>query len=618
MGRLKAKLDSPSRGNAKFWHLARILSQLMRSTQATGADPKTGLDTGSDFKPFSVQTADNFWRRLRGLMFAQPLEPISALLLTRCASIHTAFMRQTIDVLYLDAHGVVLRCVANILPWRASAKPGAKHVLEMAAGSITRLGIAPGHRLVHPFFNKQAAIPSHPQRGASMTEFTIVAPVLLLVGLALLQYALLFFTKNQVNHAGFMAVRAGSMHNATAESISAAYLRHLAPLYGGGGNAEEVARAAVDMQGNFRLELINSTKASFDDFSEPELKEKHNINARVLPNSSLALRNPAVIKANSGQNIFDANLLKVCITHGYRPGVPLVAKVFSSSLQAADDGQDSFVSALLAKGRVPVVTDITLHMNSDAFEWANPVWVSPEGSRSADPDGPGGSSNPPASQPPTSSDPAGNKGSGDSPAPPTNGNDQPASGNDDANTPANATSDSGTACGGAPCPVCKADVPASDDLDLPSDVLFDFDQATLKPEGKEELDSLIEEAKASVEDGERIAGLTISGYTDQLGSDAVKPEAVAGASGSGARLPEGQRFAGRADHGARHGRGRSQGAAVRLRRQRSGAAGLPGAKQAGGDKREAGRAGLTLDSRCGCVFKGSQFASPCLGKSSMP
>jgi len=277
------------------------------------------------------------------------------------------------------------------------------------------------------------------------------------------------------------------------------------------------------MQGNFRLELINPTRASFDDFSEPALKEKHDTNARVLPNSSLALRNPSLIKANSGQNIFDANLLKVRITHGYRPGVPLVAKVFASGLQAADDGKDSFVSALLAKGRVPVVTDITLHMNSDAFEWANPVFISPEGAKPAGPTGagPGGSSTPPASQPPVAPDPASSKDNGDTSAPPANGNDQPATGNDDANTPSEDTSGSGTACGGAPCPVCKADVPASDDLDLPSDVLFDFDQATLKPEGKEELDSLIEEAKASVEDGEPIAGLTISGYTDQLGSDAV-------------------------------------------------------------------------------------------------
>lgn len=497
----------------------------VRSTQATLSDPVTGVRVHTGIEPLDVQIADGFWRRLRGLMFAKPLALTSALLLTHCASIHTAFMRQTIDVLYLDAHGVVLRCVAGIRPWRASAESGTKHVLEMAAGSIARLGIVTGDRLVHPFFNKQGRTPSTSQGGASMTEFIIVAPVLLLIGLALLQYAILFFTKNQVNHAGFMAVRAGSMHNATAESISAAYLRHLAPLYGGGGNPEEVAqaaaRAAVDMQGNFRLELINPARASFDDFSEPELKEKHNTSARVLPNSGLALRNPSIVKASSGQNIFDANLLKVRITHGYRPGVPLVAKVFASGLQAADDGKDGFVSALLAKGRVPVVTDITLHMNSDAFEWANPVFISPEVARPAGPAGPGESSNPPASQPPASSDPAGSKDGGGPPVPPASAHDQPATGNDDANTPADANPDNSTACGGAPCPVCKADVPASDDLDLPSDVLFDFDQATLKPQGREELDSLIEEARASVEDGEPLAAITISGYTDQLGSDAV-------------------------------------------------------------------------------------------------
>jgi Flp pilus assembly protein TadG len=73
---------------------------------------------------------------------------------------------------------------------------------------------------------------ARPACGATMTEFIVVAPVLLLIGLALLQYTLLFVAKNQVNRAAFMATRAGSMQNATAESISKAYLRHLAPLYG--------------------------------------------------------------------------------------------------------------------------------------------------------------------------------------------------------------------------------------------------------------------------------------------------------------------------------------------------------------------------------------------------
>jgi hypothetical protein len=65
-----------------------------------------------------------------------------------------------------------------------------------------------------------------------MTKFIVVAPVLLLIGPALLHYTLLSVAKNQVYHAAFKTTRSGSMQNATADSISRSYLRHLAPLYG--------------------------------------------------------------------------------------------------------------------------------------------------------------------------------------------------------------------------------------------------------------------------------------------------------------------------------------------------------------------------------------------------
>lgn len=52
-------------------------------------------------------------------------------------------------------------------------------------------------------------------------------------------------------------------------------------------------------------------------------------------------------------------------------------------------------------------------------------------------------------------------------------------------------------------------------------MLFDFDQASLKPEGWEALDELIEDAKASQQDGQKIVSVTVSGYTDQLGGDAA-------------------------------------------------------------------------------------------------
>jgi hypothetical protein len=244
------------------------------------------------------------------------------LLLTRCGSVHSAFMLQAIDLVYLDQAGRVLRCVAGLAPWRVDLARGAAHVLELASGSILHFGIGPGDWLAHPCFpSAPAAVAAHRQRGAAMVEFVVVGPVLTLLGLAVLQYSLLYVARNQVNHAGFMAARAGSMHNATPQSISNAYVRSLAPMYGGGRDAEEIAgslaRAAADMQGNYRIELLNPGKASFDSFNDPALQKILKTEARVIPNSGLALKDPSLIKQPSKQNIFDANLLKLRITHGY-------------------------------------------------------------------------------------------------------------------------------------------------------------------------------------------------------------------------------------------------------------------------------------------------------------
>jgi outer membrane protein OmpA-like peptidoglycan-associated protein len=353
-------------------------------------------------------------------------------------------------------------------------------------------------------------------RGAAMVEFVVVGPVLTLIGLAILQYSLIYAARNQANHAGFMAARAGSMHNASAESISAAYLRSLAPLYGGGGNPVDIAaavdRATADMQGNYRIELINPTSASFSDFNDPALQKLLKTQARVIPNSGLAMRDPADIQPASKQNIFDANLLKLRITHGYRPGVPMAARVFAEALAATDDGKDAFRSQLLAAGRVPLSYDVTLHMNSDAIEWADPVWISGGSKTGTDePGAPPGTANGGNGN----GGNGGNSGAGDGKStPPAVPGDQ---GNPD-NYPGGGNE---TACGATACPVCKVEMPSSESFPLSADVLFDFDQASLKPEGLEQLDELIEDARASQQDGQKIASVTVSGYTDQLGSDAA-------------------------------------------------------------------------------------------------
>jgi uncharacterized membrane protein (UPF0127 family) len=108
------------------------------------------LRTASGDHPLAIRIADRFLARLCGLMLAAPLAQGHGLLLKRCASVHSAFMRQTIDVIYMDRHGCVIRCVAGLRPWRASAGWRAAHVLELAEGSIARYCIRSGDRLRHP------------------------------------------------------------------------------------------------------------------------------------------------------------------------------------------------------------------------------------------------------------------------------------------------------------------------------------------------------------------------------------------------------------------------------------------------------------------------------------
>lgn len=213
------------------------------------------------------------------------------------------------------------------------------------------------------------------QCGAAMVEFIVVGPVLTLLGLASLQYGLLFFHKNQLNHASFMAARAGSMAHADLGQVRAALVRALVPVHGGGGSTAELAashaRAQAEVGQYSRIELLNPTRESFDDWNSPRLEDKYG--RRAIPNANLTAADPAQVGSASGQSLHDANLLKLRITYGYRPAVPLVGPIYRRYLAWLDTGEDAFNSSLIEAGRIPVVTHVTVRMHSDALEPDDPV-----------------------------------------------------------------------------------------------------------------------------------------------------------------------------------------------------------------------------------------------------
>jgi uncharacterized protein len=92
--------------------------------------------------------ADRPLQRMRGLLGRDSLEPGEGLLLQPAPSIHTAFMRFPLDVVFLDSESVVVRVVHTLAPWRAASAQRARSVLELAAGEGARRGVEVGDWLI--------------------------------------------------------------------------------------------------------------------------------------------------------------------------------------------------------------------------------------------------------------------------------------------------------------------------------------------------------------------------------------------------------------------------------------------------------------------------------------
>jgi uncharacterized membrane protein (UPF0127 family) len=88
--------------------------------------------------------ADDPVHRMRGLMGRRVLPAGEGLLLTPAPSIHTGFMRFPIDVIFLDRELHVLKLVEQLRPWRMAAARGARSVLELAPGEVSRRGVEVG------------------------------------------------------------------------------------------------------------------------------------------------------------------------------------------------------------------------------------------------------------------------------------------------------------------------------------------------------------------------------------------------------------------------------------------------------------------------------------------
>lgn len=83
-----------------------------------------------------IKIADNYFKRLMGLMFKKDIDYGLLIVLKYGSAIHTCFMFFTIDVYFLDENLIVFE-KARLKPWRYY-KPSkkAKYVLEVKENTL--------------------------------------------------------------------------------------------------------------------------------------------------------------------------------------------------------------------------------------------------------------------------------------------------------------------------------------------------------------------------------------------------------------------------------------------------------------------------------------------------
>jgi len=219
------------------------------------------------------------------------------------------------------------------------------------------------------------------QTAQGMVEFVIIIPVLLMLVLGIIQFALVYKTKITLNYATFQTVRAGTLNNASLTAMQTAFASNMAPLYatsyfntpptnarqlctssfltdetsrdgrtganrimntglrtvldndGGdmdakwGSDQVFCARRIVQNQidnGFVNLTVVNPTDFSFDKFGVDAYYEG-TPGVRMIPNDNLMYRDADVI--DDIQSVQDANLLKVHVGYCYELFIPFINRM---------------------------------------------------------------------------------------------------------------------------------------------------------------------------------------------------------------------------------------------------------------------------------------------------
>jgi len=105
---------------------------------------RDGIDLGG-----RVSVASTFWRRLKGLLGAPPLQTGEGLLLDPCQAVHMYGMKQALDVAFVSGGGQVVAVYHDLRPGqRSKYHRKARQALELPVGTLRETGTRVGDQLV--------------------------------------------------------------------------------------------------------------------------------------------------------------------------------------------------------------------------------------------------------------------------------------------------------------------------------------------------------------------------------------------------------------------------------------------------------------------------------------
>ena len=168
-------------------------------------------------------------------------------------------------------------------------------------------------------------------RGQAMVEYIIVLPVLLMLVLGAIQFALLYQVKSTLNYATFIGARQGALKSAKTNSIKDGIASGMTPLFtfspdvSGLLKGRAIAMVEVFNPLTMKLEVLNPTPKAMTDFG---IDDPDGSGAKVIPNDNLFYRcsgDPCTgtMGGESQMTIQDANVLKIRVTYCAKMIVPL-------------------------------------------------------------------------------------------------------------------------------------------------------------------------------------------------------------------------------------------------------------------------------------------------------